>query len=91
MIDTSKFNLIYYCKETGKEVKACIPETGYIAILDNGTVKKYTTFQGRKLFRGSKENRRAKNKPRYTRPRIAKKGFEEYLNESREKLVSNFY
>lgn len=93
MIDTSKFNLIYFCKETGKEVRAFIPERGQIAILDDGKVLRMTVHHAKKLYRGSKENRKARNKPGYTRPRMSrvKNGFESYLNESKEKLVSGFY
>jgi hypothetical protein len=90
MIDLSKFNLTYFCKETGREVKAYIPETGYLTILDNGEVKKLTTFKARLLYKGSRENRRAKNKPRHTRPKISRIEFDKYLNESYEKICTNY-
>lgn len=86
MIDVTKYNLVYFCKETGKEVRAFIPETGVICILDDGAVTRYTSYQARKRYRGSRDNRKSKSKAKYTRPKMARRcGYEEYLNETVEK------
>lgn len=90
MIDITKYTLTYFHKETGREVKAYIPETGFLVILDNGITTRYTTFKARLLYKGSRENRRAKNKPRHARPKVSKIEFDKYLNESYDKICTNF-
>lgn len=91
MIDLSKFNLTYFCKETGKEVRAYIPETGHLTIFDNGEVKKYTTRRAREIYRPCKSNAKASKKPKYAKPRISRKdGYEDYLNDSFKKVLVNY-
>lgn len=97
MIDVKEYNLIYFCKTTKRQVNAKIIGSSHISILDNGIVTKYTIAACRRLFKGSKENRRAANKAPHVRLHISRggqvhsKAFQEYLGESEEKLVSSFY
>ena len=97
MIDAKEYNLIYFCKTSKKQVSAKIIGSSHIAILDNGEVTKYTIAACRKLFKGSKENCKARNKAPHVRLHISRGGmvhsrsYQEYLGESEEKLVSSFY
>lgn len=87
MIELSKFNLTYYCKSTGREVKAYIPETGYLTVFDNGEAKKYLLRHAREIYRPCRSNSKGSKKPRYAKPKLARKdGYEEYLKESYEKF-----
>lgn len=90
MIDVSKYTLIYFHKESGKEVRAHIPERGQMNILEDGKIINMSMHHARKIYRGCKSNRQARNKPIHARPRMARRatGFEKYLNESFDKLVS---
>lgn len=92
MIDVKDYILIYFCKRTGKQVSAKKIGDGEVSILDSGMIARYTNSEARKLYRCSKENIKAKNKPHYVRPTIARGGyrnskkFNEYLNEGMDKI-----
>ena len=92
MIDVKDYILIYFCRRTNKQVSAKIVGEREISILDSGMVAKYSIHEARKLYKGSRENRKAKNKPCYVRPTISRGGFRnskkfnEYLNETMEKI-----
>jgi hypothetical protein len=91
MIDLSKFNLTYFAKDDGREVKAYIPETGYITIFDNGEPKKYSTRHAREIYRPCKSNSKGSSKPKYAKPKLARRdGFEEYLNDGFKKVLVNY-
>lgn len=91
MIDVTKFNLTYFCKKTGREVKAYIPETGYLVVFDYGEAKRYSIKHAREIYRPCKSNSKASKKPKYAKPRLARRnGYEEFLNESFKKVLVNY-
>ena len=96
MVDPREFNLIYFCKTSKRRVSARMVGEREIAILDSGMVAKYSIREARKLYNGSRENHKARNKPAHVRPTISRGGgrhsqkFNEYLNEGMGKINTNF-
>jgi hypothetical protein len=92
MIDTEKYTLTYFRKSDEKAVKAFIPEHGKIHILEDNVIHKLTRRQALELYRPCRDNNRSRNKPKYMRPKLARKegGYEEYLNSGYDKLCTNF-
>lgn len=97
MIDLTEYNLIYSCKATGKIFRARAIEAGVALLIDPETGIKQrhwiTSPKFKSLFKGSRENRKAKNKPRHALPSsgsglLFSRKFQKYLNETEERLVN---
>lgn len=87
MIDAKDYILIYFCKRTGRQVSAKKIGDGEVSIFDSGMIAKYSNSEARKLYRCSKENRKAKNKPKHAvlnmrNGFLCSKKYHEYLNGS---------
>lgn len=99
MIDLTDFNLKYICKTTKEVFAAKSTDRGGVVIVENGEKKTFTQWEARKRFKASKDNRKRGCKPAHALPFRApkrvkidsRKKYEEYLRESEEKLVSNYY
>lgn len=98
MIDAKEYNLVYLCKTTKEKFPAKRLEGKSLAVFKDGEVKVYTAWEARLNFVASRLNKKNKTILSHTRPLLAprikistRKKYEEYLNESDEKLVSGLY
>ena len=94
MIDVKDYLLTYTRISDGEKFKAKRIGVSHIAILENGEVKIFSIYKCNQLYKGSKENRKSKNKPSSSRIILRTKyqaqAFKKYLDESDEKICTNF-
>ena len=86
MIDAKEYNLIYFCKTTGKQVSARRLGDGKMSVLNNGEVEMFSAHTIKKKYKASKSNKRAWMKPVHARPGSLNKlyyskKFRDYLDE----------
>lgn len=86
MIDAKEYNLIYFCRETKKQVNARRLGDGQMSVLENGEAVTYSTHNLKKKYKASKVNSRAWMKPIHARPGSLNKlyyskKFRDYLGE----------
>lgn len=94
MIDVKDYILTYKRIKDNKEFKAKRVGTSHISILEDGESKLYTIYECRKHYKGSKENRKSKNKPKQSHVKIKNRfnteAYKKYLDESSDKICTNF-
>ena len=87
MIDAKEYNLIYFCRETKKQVSARRLGDGQMSVIENGEAVSYTPHTLKRKYKASKANSRAWMKPIHARPGSLNKlyyskKFRDYLDES---------
>ena len=99
MIDLKEYTLRYTC-EAGVTYFGKRTCAGRAVLIHPETLEKrdISTYELRKKFKASKENKKASNKPEHSRPLSRSKkmhvgyrrDFNEYLNETEERFCTNF-